>query len=1138
MALNEPLRADGAAVIPFPSKAAYYTQMAEEAARQVTGSREQWTAFLTTAARLYKYPYNEQLMIYKQRPDATACAEYDLWNRTMRRYVRRGSKGIALVDNTGSRPKLRYVFDVSDTGERENSRPVNLWSMREEYVPAVQDALERAYGVGAGEGLEEQIGEIAAHLADEYWEANKRNILGIVDGSFLYGYDEFNVGVSFRRAAETSIKYMLCSRCVEDPESCFEPEDFMDVFDFNTQAASNVLGTAVSEASSQVFREIERAIRTYERTKQAELSEERSKEHGRADLHEYRGLSDPGHQAGGDGGPSAGQVRQDAEGVPGGEQHAPLQPPDADREAVPAPVGGAGDGHRPDGAVDEGTAGGGPGAGQKDPADGLGAAHERPESTGGGDRDGGAYQQLTLEGLFPSEMEQITMIDQQAESEKPSAFAMPKKEGQPPAEPPQAPPAAEPLTDLQKKAAEIAAKYESLPMREKIGIIAQAFGYLSGHIETSPCSGKWRGTSDIYIRFDNGATLGIGNDSTPKAKTAKVQNELINAVLMRYNPEIVAAAKETALAALRVREARDNEIAAQKGLKPYTLLNVELYDDAGAENGGYRGWYYVTLAVDGKLHAHLETGLNHEIAFGKVGEIPVRESYFTASGLKEADVDYVFNNVGFSSTSGMYSLSISDEVRERAEKTLAEREGRQPETQAPTIRDQYEKYKPVVAAAVMEDMPYRNACGHSDHENAVLEGNAAIKRAILDSHDLELIRLYSDVLEFHRRLHQEVIDETYPQLHELLRPLSQDDIDDALRAWNGNMDSKRAVVRYMKDHGKDADAAEWLSGEYSGGEGRASFVVRSGTELPWEEVQSRIAQLIQKDAFFTEAELDNFEDIDTAAVRRELENGSPSPFVEQVIADVERIAVQEENAVQVDALPKEEDVPERSRSITGDPSDAPDTVDGDLWELITTEGGLLNDDERSLIFSWISDGDSTGHIALRLSELLAGNSDTTPLVTGETADFSSSMNGVEITILDNDENKKDTRFFRWDEVTSALRALYQQERDSLSRQPARSALETGAAEPTSTTFVEKSVSKPTSEVTATAETVYPGDRNGLPFDVVVERLHFGEPEQEQPQKPDAHKELLINNYLQNIPSCAILSSNISNCIGGKNGYTC
>ena len=163
---------------------------------------------------------------------------------------------------------------------------------------------------------------------------------------------------------------------------------------------------------------------------------------------------------------------------------------------------------------------------------------------------------------------------------------------------------------------------------------------------------------------------------------------------------------------------------------------------------------------------------------------------------------------------------------------------------------------------------------------------------------------------------------------------------------------------------------------------------------------------------------------------------------------VEQIAEREETAVQGDTVPKEGAVPERSRSIMGDPSNAPDTVDGDLWELITTEGGLLNDDERSLIFSWMSDGDDTGHIALRLSELLAGNSDTIPLVTGETADFSSSMNGVEITILDNDENKKDARFFRWDEVTSALRALYRQERDSLSRQSARSAHEKGAADVT------------------------------------------------------------------------------------------
>ena len=239
-----------------------------------------------------------------------------------------------------------------------------------------------------------------------------------------------------------------------------------------------------------------------------------------------------------------------------------------------------------------------------------------------------------------------------------------------------------PLTDLQKKAVEIAKQYEALPLREKIGIVAQAFGGTEGKIETSPCTGKWRGTSDISIKFDNDASLFIGNHRTPQAKTAKVQTEYVNAALVRYNPEIIAATKEAAIAALRARETKDNELAAQKGLKPYTLLNVEFNDGTDEKRGGHIGWYYVTLAVDGKIHAHIETGLNYDILDGKVSENPTRENYFAAGALKESDVDYVFNNVGFSSTSDLYSLPISEEVRERAEKTLAERNGAQTEKAA------------------------------------------------------------------------------------------------------------------------------------------------------------------------------------------------------------------------------------------------------------------------------------------------------------------------------------------------------------------------------------------------------------------------------------------------------------------------
>lgn len=240
------------------------------------------------------------------------------------------------------------------------------------------------------------------------------------------------------------------------------------------------------------------------------------------------------------------------------------------------------------------------------------------------------------------------------------------------------------LTPLQKRAVEIAKRYENLSMPDKIGMIARTFGCASGKIESSPCSGKWRGTSNLSIRFDNGESLFIGNTLTPWARTARVRSRFINAAFMHYNPEIVAAAKETALAALRAREVHDNAIAAQKGLKPYTLLNVEFHDSAD-DNGAYIGWYYVTLAVDGKIRAHMETGLNYDIAQGKVSETPSRDRYFPAGALSEAGIDYVFDNVGFSSVSTLYSLSISGDALERAEKALAEREKGQAEAPACSI---------------------------------------------------------------------------------------------------------------------------------------------------------------------------------------------------------------------------------------------------------------------------------------------------------------------------------------------------------------------------------------------------------------------------------------------------------------------
>ena len=424
----------------MPSKLQTYMQMADEAQRQITGSYRGWTGFLTTAARLYKYPYAEQVMIHAQRPDATACAEYDFWNEKMGRYVRRGSKGIALIDSSGERPRLRYVFDVSDTGGREFPKSRYLWEYREEHADAVSAMLESRYGVDGKGGLPDQLERIASQLAEEYWRDYKRDILAIVDDSFLYGYDEFNVGAAFQSAAAVSIAYSLMSRCGLEADDRFEHEDFLSIFDFNTPEAAAELGTAVSRINGEVLRQIEVTIKNYEREKLAE----RSHSHDRADLHQERGLPDsrPDAERNAGGRETPGQVRETAQELPSGAQTGAVQPSGAVGEAVPAPAGDRRDGEPEIGADDAGAdeVGGRDGGAESPRPDEMGGADEQPESAGGGDHPQRAGIQLTDDtpeaepaqppipqayqlSLFPTEDEQIAYIAE-AESYTPSAFSM------------------------------------------------------------------------------------------------------------------------------------------------------------------------------------------------------------------------------------------------------------------------------------------------------------------------------------------------------------------------------------------------------------------------------------------------------------------------------------------------------------------------------------------------------------------------------------------------------------------------------------------------------------------------------------------------------------------------------------------
>ena len=988
----------------MPTKAEMYAQMAEKVAVQLTGSWQEWAGFLTTAARLYKYPFHEQLMIYAQRPDATACAEYDLWNDRMGRYVRRGSKGIALVDDSGDRPRLRYVFDISDTGTREHSRTPWLWQLEERHIGPLSAMLERNYDVSSND-LAQQLADVAAKLAEEYWDEHRQDILYIVDGSFLEEYDEYNIEVQFKSAATVSITYALMSRCGLEPEQYFGHEDFMPIFDFNTPVAIGALGTAVSQVNQQVLRQIGVTIQNYEREQLAE----RSVTHGeQPDLHEERRLPDSRPEPDRAAAEAPGQVRQDAQSVPEGASAHPVQPAADEREAVPAPSGDRRDREQPSGADDApvGRGGGRDGGTESPRPDAVGGPDEHLQGPGRGDSDGGTYQQLSLN-LFLSEAEQIQKIDEAESVKTPSASFFAQEQPQP--------------------------------------------------------------------------------------------------------------------------EAGDYEAEAVK----------------------------------------------------------------------------------------------------------------------PTLRELHEKYKPIILEAVTQDARYRNACGHSDYESAVIEGRSAIRRAVLSSGNGELLQLYSYTPEFRQRLHREIIDETYPRLHELLRPLSQDDIDDAIRAWNGDVASKRAVVHYMADHAREKDTAAWLAREYSGGDSTKLLLARAGSsvemELPWPKVQRRIAQLIADGTFLTEQERqperqeqdarryqvvvyhhsengfdermeyptreeaekvaqgyvdgtmepDGFAydgaavydleqrtylrifgnypdeaaqaqvtppDLSGQPVTREgdtitIGNGEPTHEIDITVSDEEYEDIQQaipeekvydptapvyhegdtvylENqeyqitelrADTVQLLPSGMAYPifraesrerfetllredARNEAITEFLPINPDTADQDLRDVLAH--GLIGAPDKAEISELLRSGESNAEIAQWLSRAYPDIIETMELETGDTADYRTMTEGIELEVLDADEKRLAMLFFRWDEVAPILRGMYARQLDGFGQEQAELAVE-AAVTVEELAETAKAIEEPTAEAPAfhtEPVTVYPGEQSHLPYDVVVERLHVDRPEPTPPEPtlaPDA-----------------------------------
>ena len=410
----------------MPSKTEEYLALAQRTANGLTRYWESWTDYLTTASRLYKYPFADQLMIYAQRPDATACAEFDIWRNRMNRYVRRGAKGIALLDESSGFPRLHYVFDVSDTGVRRNSRDPEVWQLGPDLVQPVSEMLNKTYGI-SGERVSQQLADVAGKLVADYWDNNGGDIRAIVDGSLLMDYDEAGVEMQFKSAAAISVTYTLLERCGIEPAGWFDKDDFRAIHEFSTPDSVYALGAAVSDMSREVLRNIERTVKTTIRRRNAERSQYEYEQQKR-DLLDRRGLPapepdpEPAPEA-------AGQVRQAAPDVPEGASPGAVQHDAPEWEPVPAPDGGGADGREPD-AADHGTAlETDPGPGQGAESAGVGTAHELPESAGRGTGADGTDLQLSFfDAHIPTEAEQIETIDR-AESEKtPSAFVLSQAE--------------------------------------------------------------------------------------------------------------------------------------------------------------------------------------------------------------------------------------------------------------------------------------------------------------------------------------------------------------------------------------------------------------------------------------------------------------------------------------------------------------------------------------------------------------------------------------------------------------------------------------------------------------------------------------------------------------------------------------
>ena len=1014
-----------------------YRQLADHMATQITGSYQSWTDFLTTAARLYKYPYHEQLMIYAQRPDATACADYELWNKRMGRYVRRGAKGIALIDHSGDAPKLKYVFDVADTRSTERSRSPYLWEYRPEHEQAVSAALEEQFAVPNDGSITEQLEQISSVKVTEYFLAHQQDILGIVDGSYLEGYHDYDKGVAFLNAAAVSTTYALLSRCGLAADAHFDPEEFMPVFDFNTPQTVYALGSAVSEISEEVLRSIEVTIKKYEREKLYE----RSQENERTDLHPQRGLLDSRSEPVPAGDTAPGQVRTDAEEVPAGASPGAVEQPDPVGEAVPPSEGDRRDSEPAVGADDARTdaVGGGDGSSESQRSDEMGGADEQPESPGGGSDSDGADLRLTDEppirgeqfSFFPTEAQQIAYIAEAESAEiAPSAFSMPQeyidqflRYG----------------SNTENHRTRIAIEYaKQQPKDDLVDFLEKTYhgGYGLQFGTTKVCA--WYAEDGMHLAYGSAARYARNAQILSWEDVAVRVGELLEQGQFATNVELaecgtfekrqlaeqlwymshdmsekaIEAGHMSIVRSLRggFPEETEKLMVFLSEPESYQAIMKQVYafrDACNADKGMMRFQMYhpnklirpleefaqprreylselaelpaaKAFITEDEINEHLTGGSNFSGSKGRI------YAYYQSPHTAKEKLDFLKNEYGIGGGNNALSRNFmsyvwTDGKGIRYDKQNCTR------IEVPWIKvvkyydalmesgrfappeelEQRNDSNAVIDSEIVEEVPAiptseptpvaeekepsdweYNSIKSAHPEDIVLYqvgdffeiyGEDAKQAApVLDlnlgsrpipaggrvdmcgipAHQLEenldKLRLQhpvtiSAVSEDGSRNTYSLANLKPPISH---RELTQADIDEALQKWNGSIDSKRSVVRYMEAHSRERDTAAWLAREYGADPAQPLRITVTGvdaeTVLPWAKVQRRIAQLIKAEKFYTEEEYDRLDDIDPAAIREQLaEHGivngevvdadklDAAPIVRQAEADAQRISDEE-----------------------------------------------------------------------------------------------------------------------------------------------------------------------------------------------------------------------------------------------------